>query len=89
MPKVTIGPEAMVAAGSVVTQDVPPGSIVGGVPAKVIGRDEDMVERLTKRSAGFPWIQRIEQRQGTYDADIEGKLRPLRQRDFFESAERQ
>lgn len=33
---VTIGDGAVVAAGSVVTQDVPPYSVVGGVPAKVL-----------------------------------------------------
>jgi len=33
---VTIGPGAVVAARSVVTQDVPPGSLVAGNPAKVI-----------------------------------------------------
>lgn len=34
---VRIGPNAIVAAGAVVCSDVPPGSIVGGVPARVIG----------------------------------------------------
>jgi len=33
---VTIGDGAIVAAGSVVSKDVPPYAIVGGVPAKVI-----------------------------------------------------
>jgi acetyltransferase-like isoleucine patch superfamily enzyme len=33
-----IGRGAMVAAGSVVTKEVPPGMVVGGIPAKVIGK---------------------------------------------------
>jgi acetyltransferase-like isoleucine patch superfamily enzyme len=33
----SIGDDAVVAAGAVVTQDVPPGAIVAGVPAKIIG----------------------------------------------------
>ena len=34
---VTIGTNSIVAAGAVVTKDVPPNTVVGGVPAKVIG----------------------------------------------------
>ena len=36
LPGVTIGENAIVAAGAVVTQDVPDNTIVAGVPAKVI-----------------------------------------------------
>lgn len=36
MGNVKVGPNAIVAAGSVVTKDVPPNSVVGGNPAKVI-----------------------------------------------------
>jgi acetyltransferase-like isoleucine patch superfamily enzyme len=35
-PGVTIGRNAVVAAGAVVTTDVPDNVVVGGVPAKVI-----------------------------------------------------
>ncbi len=37
LPNCTIGEGAIVAAGAVVTKDVEPFSIVGGIPAKVIG----------------------------------------------------
>lgn len=40
MPGVTIGKNAVVASGAVVTKDVPPYAIVGGVPAKIIGHRE-------------------------------------------------
>lgn len=40
LPGVTIGDGAIVAAGAVVAKDVPPGVIVGGVPAKIIKRME-------------------------------------------------
>lgn len=36
LPGVTIGANSVVAAGAVVNKDVPPNTIVGGVPAKVI-----------------------------------------------------
>ena len=36
LPGVTIGRHCVVAAGAVVTKDVPDNTVVGGVPAKII-----------------------------------------------------
>ena len=43
LPRVTIGEYAVVGAGSVVTNDIPPGAVAYGNPARVIGRVEDIV----------------------------------------------
>lgn len=48
MPAVTIGDGAIIASRSVVTKDVPPYTIVGGNPAKVIRKrfDDEMIAQL-------------------------------------------
>lgn len=42
---VTVGDNVVIAAGSVVTKDVPPNSVVGGNPAKVIGSFDAFAEK--------------------------------------------
>jgi acetyltransferase-like isoleucine patch superfamily enzyme len=56
MPNVTIGPNAIVAAGAVVTRDVLPNTIVGGIPAKQIGTLDDYLQRMKERTAALPWF---------------------------------
>lgn len=54
LPGVTIGRGGVVAAGAVVTKDVAPMTIVGGVPAKEIGtRDKESLDYHLGRAAWF------------------------------------
>ncbi|NMG16644.1 acyltransferase [Aromatoleum bremense] len=48
MPGVTIGRESVVAAGSVVTASVPPGSVVAGAPARVISSIQAYREKICR-----------------------------------------
>ncbi len=48
LPNVRIGPNVIIAAGSIITKDVPPNSVVGGVPAKVIGSFDEIAKKREK-----------------------------------------
>lgn len=63
MPGVTIGKGSIVAAGSIVTRSVPPNTIVGGNPARVIGTVEDYIQRNLKYNIGSKELGKEEKRK--------------------------
>lgn len=78
MPGVTIGPNSVVGAGTVVTKDVPPNTVVGVASTRRLMSTDELVERKLTRARTYPWYPLIEQRVGDYDAALEPEL--LRQR---------
>lgn len=85
LPNVTIGPNAIVAAGAVVTKDVAEGDIVAGVPARPIGRVEDLVKKLQTKTQCLPWADLINCREGGFDSEIEPQLLQLRVSHFYDN----
>lgn len=83
MHRVKIGFDSVVAAGAVVTKDVPPGVVVGGNPARIICATEELLVRMEARSDTCPCIYLVRQRNGPYDAAMEPTLKQMRVQHFF------
>lgn len=54
LPGVSIGPNAIVAAGSVVVKDVPPNTIVGGNPAKPLKNLDIYIKENKRKTKIYP-----------------------------------
>lgn len=81
---VTIGENSIVAAGAVVTKDVPPETVVGGVPAKPICTTPELVDKLKAETETLPWKEIIYNRKTAYDPAVEPELYRQRIKYFFE-----
>lgn len=82
MPGVTIGPNAMVGAGAIVTRDVPPDSIVVGAPARRVASMDAYVQRLAAETAALPWAQHPSLQPG-YNGPPDQALQAMRLAYFF------
>jgi acetyltransferase-like isoleucine patch superfamily enzyme len=83
LPGVSIGPNVIVAAGSVVSKNISEGVIVAGVPAKEIGKVSELVGKLERQMQELPWASLIKQRAGSYDEKLEPILKEMRIKYFF------
>lgn len=64
LPGVEIGPDAIVASGAVVTKDVPPGSVVGGNPAKFICTIDQLREKVETMPKVYKSINNLDDIKG-------------------------
>lgn len=83
MPGVTIGPNAIVAAGAVVTKDVGPGSVVAGVPARTVTSFDAHLAKVAERTDGLPWFPLLEERFRSGTTARDPKLLQQRLAHFF------
>src|SRR5271170_1421123 len=84
MPNVTIGPNAIVAAGSLVTRNVPEGKIVSGVPAKVVGSVDTLLAFREQQTKELPWADLLIARGiSAYEPKFEPELLARRLAYFF------
>ena len=63
LPGVTIGPDSVVGAGSIVTRDVPPNTVYAGVPAKFICSLDEYIEKYRERMVPLSATSREELRR--------------------------
>ena len=57
MPEISIGDNVIVGAGSIVTKDIPPDSVVAGVPAKVIKTIDEYANKCIKETPDYSEIE--------------------------------
>lgn len=76
LPGVRIGAGSLVGAGSVVTKDVPPGSVVSGSPARVVKQIKDLV--CFKGYYERPYIWREQPANGDAQHPVRGSESAVR-----------
>jgi carbonic anhydrase/acetyltransferase-like protein (isoleucine patch superfamily) len=63
LPNVTIGSNAILAAGAVITKNFNAGDILAGVQTKPISRVDDFAKKVKLGMREYPWLPLIMQRE--------------------------
>ncbi|WP_223792661.1 hypothetical protein [Methanobacterium spitsbergense] len=63
LPNITIGPNAIIGAGSIVTKNVPSNTVVAGNPAKVICSLDEYIKKIDAKSNLYTWNANTPQNQ--------------------------
>lgn len=75
MPGVEIGDRCVIGAGSIVTGSVPAGSVVAGVPARIIGSYDALEARMLR------WPAQSDLGSGSYEEQVNSvvdqQMRPI------------
>lgn len=81
LPGVTIGPNVLVAAGSVINKDIKPNTCVCGVPARFYGKFDDYIASLNKDIKERPVFKAVDLSQNEDEKD------PARKKKIIKAAE--
>lgn len=57
MPNTSVGKNSIVAAGSIVTKNIPEGEVWGGCPAHFIMKTEDYARKTHNNAKLYPWLE--------------------------------
>lgn len=89
LPGTKIGSNTIVGAGSLVTKDIPDGSVWAGNPARHICSLEDYIEKIKIKTNSYPWkhLLKIHEKH-VFDPVQEKMLRAERIKYFFSDSER-
>ena len=84
LPGTTIGSKTIIGAGSVVTRDIPDGTVFAGNPARHISDFEDYVHKIENDTRAYPWAELLKQHEKhVYDPRLEQQLRIERVKYFY------
>jgi len=79
LPGITIGPNSMVASGSMVNKDIPPNTCVAGVPARFFMKFDKWMEEMKDEISNSTAFASVDIYRGMDDKDQERKKKMIEQ----------